>query len=82
MTTNGFSPSRVVVPPGANITFINDDTVYLAVRTAYRYVHEGFNSGPIPPGSQFQYTFSTYQGTYYYELVSLPNVTGIIVVKP
>ena len=79
MTRAGFDPQRDVILPGTGITWVNDDTVDLAVKSTGK--NEGlFTSTPISPNAAFAYTFAK-EGTFEYALVDLPKINGTIIVK-
>jgi len=79
MTRAGFDPQWDVILPGIGITWVNDDTVDLAVKSTGK--HDGlFTSTPISPNAAFAYTFAK-EGTFEYALVDLPKINGTIIVK-
>jgi len=79
MTSAGFNPQLDAVLPGTRISWVNDDTVPLAVKSTGK--HDGlFTSDPIPPNAAFAFDFGN-EGTFEYALIDLPKINGTIIVK-
>jgi plastocyanin len=73
-----FNPSRLTVPAGTMVTWVNrDDVPHTATSTAKP---KRFNSGTLDTDDQFSYVF-TAPGTYDYFCAVHPKMTGQIVVK-
>jgi len=71
-----FTPSFYNVTVGSTVTWVNRDGTTHTV-TSTKGV---FDSGPMPPGASFSYTF-TKPGTYGYSCSYHPFMTGTIVVS-
>jgi plastocyanin len=80
IVNNSFSPSILMILPGTGITWINDDSAIHSVKATGSSKGK-FNSGDIPKGVQFGYTFGESEGTFEYADGYNPNVTGMIIVK-
>jgi len=71
-----YSPSSYTVEVGTTVTWVNHDGTTHTVTST-----DGtFDSGSMPPGASFSYTF-TNAGTYQYACSYHPWMTGTIVVK-
>jgi plastocyanin len=71
-----FLPSTLVITAGTTVTVTNHDTV------AHTWTSNGhlFDSGDIPPGGTFSFTFTT-PGTYSYHCSIHSFMTGTVVVQ-
>lgn len=70
-----YSPSTYTVKVGTTVTWVNHDGSTHTVTS-----NSGvFDSGPLPPGASFSYTF-TGPGTYRYGCSYHPWMTGTIIV--
>jgi len=76
ITSTDFQPNSMSIQAGTTVTWINYDAADQAITSA----NGEFDSGNIPPGGQYQYTFSK-AGTFNYYSTINPSVTGRIVVK-
>jgi len=72
-----YSPANYTVKAGTTVTWVNNDDATHSVTSTGGL----FDSGPLPPGASFSYTF-TRPGTYAYACTYHPWMTGIIVVTP
>ena len=68
-----YTPSPLAVPAGTTVTWENRDTVSHTVTSG------GFDSGPIPPGGRWSWTFDV-PGSFSYSCSFHPGMTGTIVV--
>src|SRR2546426_977128 len=73
-----FSPANLTVKVGKTVTWVNKDTVTHTVTSDGSSV---FDSGFMPTGATFQFTFTT-AGTYPYYCTVHPFMKGTIVVTP
>src|SRR5881397_3691714 len=73
-----FSPSNLTVKVGKTVTWVNKDTVTHTVTSDGSSM---FDSGFMPTGATFQFTFTT-AGTYPYYCTVHPFMKGAIVVTP
>ncbi len=80
IANNTFTPSVLMILPGARITWINDDTTTHSVK-AIGDSKGKFNSMDIAPKAQWGYDFSEKEGTFEYADGYNMNVTGVIIVK-
>lgn len=64
---------NVTVKAGTIVKWVNQDTVDRGVTSST------FNSGPIPPGGSYSYTFG-HTGTYQYSDSTRPWVQGMVTV--
>jgi plastocyanin len=71
-----FSPPTFTVKVGTTVTWVNKDTV---IHTATSNGSSLFDSGNLPTGAVFKFTF-TQQGTYQYYCTLHPFMRGTIVV--
>ena len=70
-----FQPSSINVTNGTTVTWANDDSVEHTVTSS-----DGiFNSGNIPPGKVFNFTF-TKPGKYQYQCLIHPSMVGYVIV--
>ena len=76
-SSNGqfYSPANYTVTAGTTVTWVNHDGTTHSVTSDTGL----FDSGPLPPGAAFSYTF-TQPGTYHYSCNYHSWMTGIIVV--
>jgi plastocyanin len=75
----GFSPDRITLVMGVNNTVVwtnNDDMTHTVTGDS-----GGPDSGPIPAGGNYTYTFQA-AGTYRYHCIYHPTMTGTVVVTP
>ena len=70
-----FNPSVLNVPAGTTVTWTNGDSVVHTVTSD----SGAFDSGQIPSGQTFSYTFNT-AGTYTYHCAVHPSMKATIVV--
>ena len=77
ITDFAFGPNSLLVPQGSTVRFINNDSV------DHTATDDGgaFDSGNIPPGEKFLYTFNDL-GEFDYTCTLHPTMTGKITVKP
>src|SRR5881397_3573545 len=73
-----FSPANLTVKVGKTVTWVNKDTVTHTVTSDGSSL---FDSGFMPTGATFQFTF-TAAGTYPYYCTVHPSMKGAIVVTP
>lgn len=71
-----FSPASVTVKVGTKVTWKNNDSVTHTVTAD----QGAFDSGDLPPGQSFSFTF-TKAGTYSYHCNIHPSMTATIVVQ-
>lgn len=72
-----FSPSSLSVSAGTTVKWTNQDAV---VHTVTSVPAGLFDSGSIPKGGTFSYTFST-AGTYNYYCAIHPSMLGVVIVQ-
>lgn len=66
MGAHTFSPSVIIVAEGATVTWVNESGEVHTVTSGTQGQHDGqFDSGSIPPGGEYSYTFES-TGTYQY----------------
>jgi plastocyanin len=71
-----FNPGEVTVAVGDTVTWMNTDTVsHTSTSNA-----AGWDSGTIPAGRQFSFTFAT-AGTFPYQCRIHPGMVGTVVVR-
>ncbi len=75
-TTYYFSPATVTIPVGTTVTWVNRTSVIHTVTSRTG----AFDSGDVPPGREFKYTF-TQAGTYDYYCRYHAAMSGRIVVE-
>ena len=75
LTITPYDPSPINLPIGSTVTWINNDAVLHTV-TSFA---GSFDSGIIPPGEKFTYTFSE-MGYYTYYCRLHPNMNGVIAI--
>lgn len=80
ITNNSFTPSVLMVLPGTGISWINDDATVHSVKAVGDHAGK-FNSGEIPKGVQWSYSFGAGEGTFEYVDGFNKNITGTIIVK-
>ena len=73
-----FSPANLTVKVGKTVTWVNQDTVTHTVTSDGSSL---FDSGFMPTGAAFRFTFTT-PGTYPYYCTVHPYMKGTIVVTP
>ncbi len=76
LTTTAYVPNPVTVQIGATVTWINDDNVSHTSTSSVSV----WNSGDMPPGSRFSFTFQT-AGVFNYLCLVHPNMVGTITVQ-
>jgi hypothetical protein len=76
LTTTAYVPNPATVQMGTTVTWINDDNVS---HTSTSNVSV-WNSGDMPPGSQFSFTFQS-AGSFNYLCLIHPNMIGTITVR-
>ena len=74
-----FTPSQITIAKGGTVTWTNNDT------TTHTVVDDlsnagGPNSGNIPPGGTYSFTFNK-TGSFQYHCTIHPSMRGTIVVK-
>ena len=75
MRNIAFQPQSVNVTPGTTVVWVNRDGVDHTV------TRDGdFDSGRIPPGGTFEFTFKD-EGTYDYVCTLHPGMTGRVIVE-
>jgi plastocyanin len=72
-----FAAQVVTVPPGAAVTWINDDDI---PHTVVADDNKTFRSKVLDSGDRFTFTFAT-AGTYRYYCSIHPHMTGTVIVK-
>lgn len=80
IVNNTFSPSVLMVYPGTGISWINDDTTVHSVKAIGSHAGK-FNSGELPTGVRWSYSFGDAEGTFEYADGFNQNITGTIIVK-
>jgi len=70
-----YSPVNNTVTVGTTVTWLNNDTATHTITESNGL----FDSGPLPPGATFSYTF-TQPGTYRYSCTYHPWMTGTVTV--
>lgn len=70
-----FQPNRIEIPAGTTVTWTNNDPLEHSVTA----VDRSFDSGLIPPGGTWRYTF-TRPGTYQFNCVPHPFMKGVVIV--
>ena len=72
----GYAPNPITVSAGTTVTWTNNDT------TGHTATGDGgsFNSGAIPAGGSFQFTFQN-RGTFAYHCTFHPGMVGSVVVQ-
>jgi plastocyanin len=75
MQNSSFSPSSLTIPAGSTVTWMNDDNVIHAVRTA----DTSINTGDIAPTSSYSIKFNTARTFNYYDARNT-NMTGTLIV--
>ena len=71
-----FNPKGITVKAGTTVTWTNNDVMTHTVTAD----NDSFNSGNIPSGSVFSFTFST-AGVFNYHCSIHPSMTGTITVN-
>ena len=75
----GFDPANINVTQGATVEWLNLDSLSHTSTAIYSHT---WDSGVIPPGGRFTFTFDVAPGTYYYQCNVHPFMTGQINVIP
>ena len=68
-----FSPDSLMININSTLSWVNDDN------TPHTVTSDRFDSGEIPPGAMFKYTFDNNTGPYYYHCKN-HGETGVVVV--
>jgi plastocyanin len=76
LTDTAYVPNPVTVQIGTMVTWINDDNVSHTSTSSVGL----WNSGDMPPGSQFSFTFQA-AGAFNYLCLVHPNMIGTITVQ-
>jgi plastocyanin len=71
-----FNPAEINVPVGSTVTWSNEDSVTHTVTAR----DNTFDSGNLPAGGTFNYTFEE-KGTFEYYCTLHPNMEGKVVVE-
>lgn len=71
-----FNPAEINVPVGSTVTWSNQDSVTHTVTAR----DKTFDSGNLPAGGTFNYTFGE-KGTFEYSCTLHPNMDGKVVVE-
>ena len=72
IVNSAFSPDSLMINVNSTLTWVNDDN------TTHSVTSDRFDSGDIPPGSMFKFTFDN-TGSYYYHC-KYHGETGVVVV--
>lgn len=80
IVNNTFTPSVLMIYPGTGITWLNDDSTVHTIKAIGDHAGK-FNSGEIPKGVQWSYTFGAAEGTFEYADGLNQNITGTIIVR-
>lgn len=75
-----FEPNVRNILPGDRITWINRDTVAHTVTSGINKPDERFESGEIPPGGRFEYTFHRNGVFQYYCSIHPETMRGTVIV--
>jgi len=75
MNNSTFSPATLTIVAGSTVTWMNDDNVIHAVRTA----DTSINTGDIAPTTSVSLTFKTKRIYNYFDAHN-PNMTGTLIV--
>ena len=75
----GFDPANINVTQGATVEWLNLDSLSHTSTAIYSHT---WDSGVIPPGGRFTFTFDVAPGTYYYQCNVHPFMTGQVNVIP
>lgn len=89
ITDKGFEPAKIAVKAGEKVVWKNATQKEHTVTASVKPAEPGqeaqekplFDSGPLKPGSSFEFTF-TKEGTYEYGCTMDKGMTGAVVVKP
>ena len=68
-----YTPDNLSVAVGSTVTWMNTDTVAHTTTSDA----SGWNSGSLPAGGQFAFTFQT-PGTYTYRCTIHPGMVGVV----
>jgi len=71
-----FNPEEINVPVGSTVTWSNQDSVTHTVTAR----DQTFDSGDLPVGGTFNYTFEE-KGTFDYFCTIHPNMEGTVIVE-
>jgi plastocyanin len=72
-----FSPSTIIIKPGTNVIWVNDDS---AAHTIVSDSGNLLNSQPLSPGQSFDFTFTELGSINYYCSIH-PSMKGTIIVE-
>jgi manganese oxidase len=75
-----FNPPQISINPGMKVRWENNDSIVHTV-TSGREPQIIFDSGAIPPGNSFEFTFNTEDSFEYYSRANEATTRGIIVVR-
>lgn len=76
-----YNPPQITVAPGTTVVWTNLDEVVHTVTSGTRENPDGiFDSGDIPAGGTFSYTFEE-PGTYDYFCIPHPGMDGTVIVE-
>jgi len=76
LTTTAYAPNPVNVQVGATVTWVNDDSEsHTSTSSA-----GAWDSGSLPPGARFSFTFQTV-GSFNYQCLVHPNMVGTVNVQ-
>jgi plastocyanin len=76
-----YDPPQITVPAGTTVVWTNLDEVIHTVTSGTRENPDGlFDSGDIPAGGTFSYTFDE-PGTYQYFCIPHPGMDGTVIVE-
>ena len=76
LTTTAYVPNPVNVQVGATVTWVNDDSVPHTSTSS----SGGWDSGNLPPGGRFNFTFRS-AGSFNYLCLVHPNMVGTVNVQ-
>lgn len=71
-----FAPDNLSIAAGSTVTWTNTDRVAHTTTADAR----GFDSGTVPAGGQFSFTFQN-PGTYAYHCTIHPGMVGVVTVQ-
>jgi plastocyanin len=72
ITSGGFSPAELLIAANGTVLWTNNDNAVHTVTADNGF----FDSGDLPAGATFTYTFS--RGAYYYHCKYHPEATGLV----
>jgi len=77
---NTFVPTELMVLPGTQITWVNDDSHVHTIKATGNATGM-FNSGEIITGAGWGYSFSEKEGRFEFTDPGYPQMTGVIIVQ-